>query len=157
MNKTSIIFLQAVIVALGIGALAAMLVEPHFEGRNTHATLFEVYFHDPLLAYAYLASIPFFVALYQGFKALGYAKQNNAFSPEMVRALRTIKHCAIALVAFAAFSFLFLFFADPADDDRPAGVAMRLLVAFPTIVVAAAATTAERILQSGVELKSARA
>jgi hypothetical protein len=59
------IFLQAVIVLIGIGALALMLWEPHIEGRNAHATLFEIYFNDPFLAYAYLASIPFFVALYQ--------------------------------------------------------------------------------------------
>ena len=66
------IFLQAVIVLIGIGALALMLWEPHIEGRNAHATFFEIYFKDPFLAYAYLASIPFFVALYQVFKVLGY-------------------------------------------------------------------------------------
>src|SRR5882757_4418154 len=64
-------FLQAVIVLIGIGALALMLWEPHIEGRNAHATLFEIYFKDPFLAYAYIASIPFFVALYQAFKVLG--------------------------------------------------------------------------------------
>jgi hypothetical protein len=37
------IFLQAVIVLIGIGALALMLWEPHIEGRNAHATLFEIY------------------------------------------------------------------------------------------------------------------
>ena len=65
------IFLQVVIVLIGIGALALMLWEPHIEGRNAHATLFEIYFKDPFLAYAYIASIPFFVALYQAFKVLG--------------------------------------------------------------------------------------
>jgi len=69
------IFLQAVIVLIGIGALALMLWEPHIEGRNAHTTLFEIYFKDPFLAYAYLASIPFFVALYQVFKVLGYIGQ----------------------------------------------------------------------------------
>ena len=65
------IFLQALIVLIGIGALALMLWEPHIEGRNAHATLLEIYFKDPLLAYAYLSSIPFFVALYQAFTVLG--------------------------------------------------------------------------------------
>src|ERR1044072_5143802 len=74
------IFLQAVIVLIGIGSLALMLWEPHIEGRNAHATLFEIYFKDPFLAYAYLASTPFFVALYQAFKLLGYIKQNKAFA-----------------------------------------------------------------------------
>ena len=71
-----------------------MLWEPHVEGRNAHATLFEMYFKDPFLAYAYIASIPFFVALYQAFKVLGYVGQNKIFSQAAVKALRTIKYCA---------------------------------------------------------------
>src|SRR5215216_4651835 len=97
MNPGSILFLKAVLVLIGIGALALMLWEPHIEGRNAHATLFEIYFNDPFLAYAYIGSIPFFVALYQAFKVLGYAGQNQLFSQESVMALRTIKICAIVL------------------------------------------------------------
>ena len=91
MKRNSTIFLQIVIVLIGIGALALMLWEPHLEGRNAHATLFEIYFKDPFLAYAYLASTPFFVALYQAFKVLGYIGQNKASSQATVKALRTIK------------------------------------------------------------------
>ena len=58
MKKSSTIFLQVVIVLIGIGVLAAMLWEPHLEGRNVHATLFEIYFKDPFLAYVYIGSIP---------------------------------------------------------------------------------------------------
>src|SRR6266478_2060114 len=107
MKRSSTIFLQAVVVLIGTGALALLLWEPHIEGRNAHATLFEIYFKDPFLAYAYLASIPFFVALYQAFKVLGYAGQNKVFSPAAVKALRTIKYCAIAIIGFAAVSVIF--------------------------------------------------
>src|SRR5512134_485626 len=100
MKRSSTIFLQVVIVLVGIGALALMLWEPHLEGRNAHATVFEIYFKDPFLAYAYVASIPFFVALYQGFKVLGYAGRNQIFSRPAVNALRTMKLCAIAIVGF---------------------------------------------------------
>jgi hypothetical protein len=89
--KRSSIFLQVVVVLLGIGALAFLLWEPNIEGRNTHATLFEIYFQDTFLAYAYIASTPFFVALYQAFKVLGFVRQNKTFSQETVKALRTIK------------------------------------------------------------------
>src|SRR5207237_10769636 len=112
MKKRSVvvptIFLQAVIVLIGIGALALMLWEPHVEGRNAHATLFEIYFKDPFLAYAYLASIPFFVALYQAFKVLGYIGENKAFSQATVKALRTIKFCALAIIGFVAVGVLFI-------------------------------------------------
>src|SRR5262245_63463006 len=102
MNRVARLFLRAVLVLIGIGALALLLWEPHIEGRNAHATLFAIYFQDPFLAYAYLASIPFFMALYQAFKVLGYAGQNQVFSPVAVKALRTIKFCALALIGFVA-------------------------------------------------------
>src|SRR6266853_6468252 len=98
MKRSSTIFLQVVIVLIGIGALVLMLWEPHIEGRNVHATPFEIYFKDPFLAYAYVASIPFFVALFQAFKVLGFAGQNRVFSQAAVNALRTIKRCAIAII-----------------------------------------------------------
>src|SRR3954469_22513144 len=108
MKRSSTLFLQLVIVLIGIGALALMLWEPHLEGRNSHATVFEVYFKDPFLAYAYLASIPFFVALYHGFKVLGCAGKNQVFSQAVVNALRTIKFCAIAMVGFVAGAEIFI-------------------------------------------------
>src|SRR6195256_2485457 len=108
MKRSSTIFLQVVIVLIGIGALALLLWEPHIEGRNAHATPFEIYFKDPFLAYAYIASIPFFVALYQAFKVLGYAGQNKVFSQEAVKALRTIKFCAIVIVGFVAVGEIFI-------------------------------------------------
>jgi hypothetical protein len=152
--KRSSTFLQIVIVLIGIGALALMLWEPHIEGRNAHATLFEMYLKDPFLAYAYIASIPFFVALYQAFKVLGYVRQNKTFSQPTVKALRTIKYCAIAIIGFAAVSVIFMYPMFGDKDDRPAGVFMRILITFPSIVIATAAAMFERILQNAVDIKS---
>src|SRR5207244_7124519 len=108
MKRGSILFLKAVLVLIGIGTLALMLWEPHIEGRNAHATLFEIYFNDPFLAYAYIASIPVFVALYQAFKVLGYAGQNKIFTQQAVNALRTIKYCAMAIIGFVVVGVIFL-------------------------------------------------
>ena len=151
MKRGSTIFLQVVIALLGVGVLALLLWEPHVEGVNAHATLFEMYL-DPFIAYAYIGSIPFFVALYKAFKVLGYAEQNKIFSQAAVKALRTIKYCAIAIIGFVAVSVIFMMFSDP--DDRPAGVFMRILITFPSIVVAIAAAVFERILQNAVDIKS---
>ncbi|QQS46798.1 MAG: DUF2975 domain-containing protein [Acidobacteriota bacterium] len=152
MNRRSTIFLQIVIVLIGIGALALLLWEPQIEGRNVNATQFEIYFKDPFLAYVYFASIPFFVALYQAIRLLGYIGKNRVFSADSVRALRIIKFCALAIIGFVAVSVIFMPFGDP--EDRPPGVFMRILVAFPSIVVATTAAIFERILQNAVDLKS---
>jgi len=154
MKKGSTLFLQVIITLLGIGALAFMLWEPHLEGRNAHATVFEVYFKDPFLAYAYVASISFFVGLFQAIKVLGYARQNRIFSQEAVNALRTIKYCALALIGFVAVSVIFMPFSAPDDDDGPQGVVMRMVITFGSIVVATATAVFERILQNAVDIKS---
>src|SRR5690349_15647585 len=152
MKRSSAAFLQSVVVLIGIGALALLLWEPHVEGKNAHATPFEIYFKDPFLAYAYVASIPFFAALYQAFKVLGYAGQNRIFTQEAVNALRTIKFCAMAMIGFVALSVIFMIGGD--KDDRPAGLFMRILITFPSIIVATAAAMFERILQKAVDMKS---
>ena len=152
MTRSSTAFLQSVIVLIGIGALALMLWEPHIEGRNAHATPVEIYFKDPFLAYAYVASIPFFVALYQAFKVLRYARQNNVFSQAAVKALRTIKFCALAIIGFVAGGEAFIMF--HTSDDRAGGVFMGILITFGSIVIATAAATFEWILQNAVDMKS---
>ena len=152
MKRGSTAFLQTVIVLIGIGAVALLLWEPHLEGRNANATPFEIYFKDPFLAYAYVGSIPFFVALYQAFKVLGYAGQNRVFSQEAVKALRTIKFCAIAIVGFVAVGEVIILLGD--SDDHAGGVFMGILITFGSVIIAAAAATFERILQNAVDLKS---
>ncbi len=152
MKRSSTKFLQVVIMLIGIGALAILLGEPHVEGRNAHATLFQIYFNDPFLAYAYVASIPFFVALYQAFKVLGYAGQNNVFTPAAVKALRTIKYCAIAIIGFVAGAEIIILLSN--EEDKPGGIVIGILITFGSIVIATAAAMFERILQNAVEIKS---
>lgn len=152
MMRSSTAFLQIVIVLAGIGAVALMLWEPRIEGRNIHATVFDIYFKDPFLAYAYVASTPFFVALYQAFKVLGFARHNKIFSQEAVKALRTIKYCAISIIGFVAVGEIFIMLGN--SDDRAGGVFMGILISFSSVVVAAAAVVSERVLQNAMDMKS---
>lgn len=151
MKRSSTVFLQVVIVLIGVGAFAFMLWEPHVEGVNAHATLAQMYFNS-FVVYAFVGSTPLFVALYHAFKVLGYVRQNQTFSPATVRALRIIKYCALALIGFVAVSVVFMIGGD--REDRPAGLFMRLLVAFPSTIVATVAAMFERILQNAVDIKS---
>ena len=154
MKRSSTIFLQAVIVLIGAGALALLLWEPHLEGRNAHATLFQIYFNDPFLAYAYTASIAFFVALYQAFKLLGHIARSEVFSQRSVKALRTIKYCAMTLVAFIVGAEAYFFIVQRGKDDIAGGVAVGLFLIFVSAVIATAAAVFERTLQSAVDIKS---
>jgi hypothetical protein len=92
------------------------------------------------------------VALYQAFKLLGYARRNEVFSPAAVKALRTIKYCAVAVISFVAGAEVFIVLHE--SDDRAGGVFIGVVITFGSIVIAAAAATFERVLQSAVEIKS---
>jgi hypothetical protein len=153
-KRSSTVFLQIVIVLIGLGALALMLWEPHLEGRNAHATTFEIYFKDPFLAYAYLSSIAFFTALFQAFTLLGYIGQNKVFSLDSVRALRTIKYCAIALVVLVGGAVAYIVIANRGKDDIAGGVAMGLAMIFVSAVAGTAAAVFEKLLQNAVDIKS---
>ena len=152
MKLGATLFLRAVLVLIAVGAATLLLWEPHLEGRNAHATLFEIYFNDPFLAFAYIASIPFFAGLYQGFKVLGYAGRNREFSPSAVRSVRTIKYCAIALIGFVVIGEVIIMLGE--SDDRAGGVAMGVFIFFGAIVVASAMAVLERALQNALDMKS---
>lgn len=149
MKSSSALFLQVVIVLIGIGTLAFMLWEPHIEGRNAHATTFQIYFKDPFLAYVYVGSTPFFVALYRAFGLFGHVRRNGAFSQVSVDALRAIKRCAIVLIGFVAGGVVFiLMFGD--KEDRPPGVFMSFLFTAASSVIAIAAAMFARKLQNAL-------
>ncbi|HRH23011.1 MAG TPA: DUF2975 domain-containing protein [Candidatus Magasanikbacteria bacterium] len=154
MKRNLVIFLQIVVVLVGISTLVLLLAEPHFEGRNVDATLFEIYFNDPFLAYVYLGSIPFFVILYQAFRLIGRIRKNEIFSLHSLEALRTIKYCAISLIGFIIGAETYIFVAMYGKDDITGGVAMGLFLMFISAIIATAAAVFEKLLQNAVDIKS---
>lgn len=154
MNRSLAIFLQGVIVTLGISVFALMLWEPNLEGRNAHATLFQIYFNDPFLAYGYVASVPFFVALYQACKLLGYAGQSKTFSQAAVKSLRTIKYCAFMTAAAIVAADAYIKTAARGNDDPAGAIMLGIVATFTFIVIGTTAAIVERVLQNAVDLKS---
>jgi hypothetical protein len=150
MKRSSTIFLQAVIVIIGILAIAIMIRFPLTEGRAANLDLFSIY-SDPLILYAYAASIPFFIALYKAFKLLGYIGQNKAFSPDSVKTLRSIKYCAIVLSVLIVMAGIYIRIFHSKDDDPAGFLAMCIVTTFVSIVIATAAAVFEKILQKGVD------
>lgn len=146
MKRISAIFLQVVVVLIGIVAAAFLLYEPLIEGRNAHTTLLQVYFNDPFLVCAYAVSALFFIGLYQAFMLLGYVASNTVFSPHSIRAVRIIRRCALSLAVCVATAEAYLLIVRPGDDIA-GGVFMGLLVILFSMVVAAGATVCEGVLQ----------
>ncbi len=154
MKRNLAIFLQIAVILFGLGVLGLMLWEPQIEGVNANATFSEIYFDDPFLAYAYLGLIPFFVAIFKAHKVLGNAGHNNSFSPENVKALRTIKYCALTVVALIIGAEVYIIFVQSGSDDIAGGVAVGLMLIFLSTLVAIAARMIERFLQNSMDKKS---
>lgn len=126
MNRWIASALQSVVVLIGFGVLAFLVVEPQLEGVNAHRSAVEIYCHDPFLAYVYLGSTAFLVALYRAFRLLGGLKHTGVASAATLAALLSIRRCGFVLLGFAAGGTAFIIRdGDPAD--RPPGMAMGLL------------------------------
>lgn len=153
MKPRSIVFLQVVIVLIAVAALLFLVRAPLTEGRAKNLDLPAIYL-DPLILFGYVSSIAFFVALYKTFILLGYIKQNEMFSAKPVKALRSIRQCAIILgiLIVLAATYIRLFHA---KEDDPAGVlALSIIAVFITVVVATAAAVFEHILKTGTAIKT---
>ncbi|SHF26559.1 Protein of unknown function [Arenibacter palladensis] len=153
MKRVSIVFLQAVIVLIGLVILVLLIWLPLIEGRATNLDLVNIY-SDTFILYGYTISIPFFVALYNAFKLLAYIGQNKVFSTNAVKALRNIKYCAIILSALVVIAGLFIKFTHHKDDDPAGFLAICIVSTFASIVVATAAAIFEKLLQNAVDMKS---
>jgi hypothetical protein len=151
-KQSSTLFLKLVISLIGIVTLAGLIWFPQTEGRAANLDLFSIY-ADPLIIYGFLASIPFFVALYHGFKLLGYVDKNQVFSEAAVKAVRNIKYCAIALSGFIVTGLLYIrLFVHGEDAAGP--TALGMFTTFACIVIATATAVFEKLLQNAVDLKS---
>jgi hypothetical protein len=152
MKKGSTLFLKIVILLIAIGVLTWMIWSPQLEGRATNLDLISIY-TDPLIIYGYIASIPFFVGLYQAFKLLDYIGGNKVFSPSSVNAVRNIKYCAFILSGLIVLGILYIrLFVR--GDDPDGGNALGIFITFASIVIATAANVFQKILQEGKFKKS---
>lgn len=114
-------------------------------GSQCECHVLGVYFDDPFLAFAYAASIPFFVGLYQTFKALGYASQKTVSSKAVLRALRIIKFCAMVMIICVVIGEIWIM--SDTSDDRAGGVFMGVLITIGSISIAFEALRFERMLR----------
>lgn len=138
---------------ISIAALAILIRFPLTEGRAANLDLFHIY-ADPIILYGYAASASFFVALYKTFKLLGYIGQNKLFSPNSLKALRSIKHCAIILSISIVAAGLYIMMCHSKEDDPAGFLAMCIITTIICIVVATTVAVLQKILQNAVDMKS---
>lgn len=112
-----------------------------------------MYLKIPFMIGLAATTIPFFIALWQTFKLLNYIDQSKAFSQQSIRALQTIKYCGIAFGALYA-ACLPIFYILAKREDAPGLMVIGLIMCFAPFVVAVFAAVLQKLLESGIAIKS---
>ena len=148
----STLFLKFAVLFIAVITLIALVYFPTTEGRAKDLDFIHIYM-DPVIIYMYIASVPFFLALYQLLKLLGFVDKNKIFSNEAVIAVKSIKYCALSISVFIVLGLIYIRFFVHGDD--PAGpTGLGVVVSFIFIVFATGAAVFQKILQNAVDIKS---
>ncbi len=151
MKRSLVIFFKILILLVAATIIVGMIRFPQLEGRAVNLDLVSIY-KDPFIIYSYIASIPFFIILYQVFKLLGFFDNNNFFSQQSVKAVRIIKYCSLAIIGFIILGILCLRLFIKGDD--PAGpTALSIIATLIFICIFALSTFFEKRLQKSVNHK----
>ena len=152
MTRGSTLFLKLILLLIAAVVLFLMMLFPRLEGSAANLDLISIY-TDPFILYGYVASIPFFLALFEAFRLLGYVERDTIFSQTAIGAVRIIKYCALTIIGFLVGGILFIRFVAQGDD--PAGPTMMgLVMIFASVVIATAAGVFQKLLQNAVTIKS---
>jgi hypothetical protein len=135
MKKTTILFLKSFIIVFGFIILTALILLPLSEGRAVNLDLYHIY-ADPFILFGYLASIPFFIALYKGFKIIGYIGDDKIVYLNVVKELKIIKYCAILFSIFIIAAGIFIILFHNKEDDPAGFIALCIVTTFLSIVIA---------------------
>lgn len=110
-------------------------------------------YYRPIIAGLYVAALPFFFALYQALKLLGFIDKHEAFSQASVDSLKTIKYCALSISGLFSAGSPYIFYA--ADrDDAPGVLALALVIIGASLVIAVFAALLQKLLQNAIDLKA---
>lgn len=154
MKRGSTLFLKVVVILIGIPVLAlCIFLVP--EIANFAAELYPDFSLMKYLIFIdlYASVLPFYFALYQAFKLLGYIDKNKAFSEIFVRVLKNIKYCAITISGlYVAGMPLFYLLAE--RDDAPGIIVIGLLLIFASMVIAVFAAVLQKLLKEAIDIKS---
>lgn len=152
--KRETLFLKIVLFFMALPVLAVCIfVVPPFSSFVAELLPDWAFLQYFFMFAMYGTAIAYFFALYQAMKLLGYIDRNIAFSELSVKALKTIKYCAITITVLYAFSLpLILYMAQV--DDAPGLGGIGMIITFVAIVIAVFAAVLEKLFRNAIEIQS---
>ncbi|WP_035001384.1 DUF2975 domain-containing protein [Bhargavaea cecembensis] len=156
MKKGSTLLLKLTVIVMGIPVLLiAVLILPKivleamgFIGEGMQLPWIVL----SLMAIMYISAIPFYMALYQALKLLGYIDRNEAFSELSVGSLKKIRNCAFTISGLYAVALPFIFMIAE-WDDAPGLALIGLVIVGASLVIAVFAAVLQRLLKQAIDIK----
>ncbi|MCQ6563162.1 DUF2975 domain-containing protein [Paenibacillus mendelii] len=154
MKRGTTFFLKIAVIIIGIPVLAlCIFLVPEIANYAVELYPDMTYLKYLVLIGLYVTAIPFYFALYQAFKLLNYIDKNKAFSDLSVKALKTIKYCAITIsILYVVDLPLFYLIGD--KDDAPGIILLGLVIIFASMVIAVFAAVLQKLLKEAIDIKS---
>ncbi|RAR43895.1 DUF2975 domain-containing protein [Paenibacillus sp. MDMC362] len=154
MKRGSTLFLRIAVILIGIPVLAlCIFVVPEIAEFISELYPDHTYLRYLVFIDLYATAIPFYFALYQAYKLLGYIDKNKAFSELSVRVLKNIKNCA-AIISSLFVVGMPLFYLIAEKDDAPGIILIGMALIFASMVIAVFAAVLQKLLKEAIDIKS---
>ncbi|MGE7826899.1 DUF2975 domain-containing protein [Paenibacillus sp. NPDC093718] len=154
MKRGSTLFLRIAVILIGIPVLAlCIFVVPEIAEFIAELYPDHTYLRYLVFIDLYATAIPFYFALYQAYKLLGYIDKNKAFSELSVRVLKNIKNCAVIISSLFVVGMP-LFYLIAEKDDAPGIILIGMALIFASMVIAVFAAVLQKLLKEAIDIKS---
>jgi hypothetical protein len=152
MKRGTITFLKVNVFITGIIILALCLFWlPGLAKDSAEMNPEFAHLRFPVLVGLYFTAIPFFLALYQGFKLLIFIGSENAFSGLAVKSLGYIKNCAITIIILYLIGIVLLL---SKSALHPGIAIIGFVIIFATLVISLFSAVLQQLLRSALKIKS---
>ncbi|GLC89152.1 DUF2975 domain-containing protein [Lysinibacillus piscis] len=153
-RHSSTIFLKVVLFLIGIAILALCIFGiPAIAIKDAMAHPQSAYVAYLFVGYAYIACIPFYTALYQAYRLLSNIDQNKAFSPSSIKALATIKYCAITIISLIVLGIFIALVLFSGKEDITGIIMLALISLLASSAIATFATVLQKLLQQALTMQ----
>ena len=149
--KRETFLLKAVIFAVGFPVLVLCIIGIPWLVKNPVSPGYAHILY-PIVIGIYISVIPFYIALYNALRLLGYIDKNIAFSNLSVSALMNIEYCAMAISILYAIIMPFVYLLAK-KEDAPGLVIIGMVPLFASVIIAIFAALLQKLLRNAIDIK----
>ncbi len=145
--RAATLFAGAIVLAFCV--VCIWLAATDRDPNSIYAPLYYI-----LIFGTFASAIPFFIALYQALKLLGYIDANCAFSIMAVNSLQIIMRCAIAIFVICTVGGLPFFYCVAQLEDAPGLMLIGFVISGSAFIIAVFSSILKRLLQDAINIKA---